>query len=125
MKRALHAAIVAAATLGAAATCAYAQIGSVFKGTPAELFNEEDSRRLVAAMNKALDEGLENQPVAWSNPKTNHRGDATVTKSFESKGRACKEVRLRNEAGGRKGESNVSACQVDGRWRLMGSSQLN
>jgi surface antigen len=76
-------------------------------------------------MYKALEEAPENQPMGWINPATNHRGDATITKKFESRGRSCKEVRLRNEAGGRHGESRVSACLVDGRWRLMGSSQLD
>ena len=124
MKRTVHAVIAAAAILAAAAP-AHAQIASIFKGTPAERFNQEDNRRLVEAVKTALDEGGENQPVGWINPQTNHRGDATVTKTFQAKGRACKEVRLRNEAGGRSGESNLTACQIDGQWRLLGSSQLD
>jgi surface antigen len=120
-----HIALATAVALSGALAVAHAQIGSVIKGTPAELFNEEDNRRLVAALRKALDEGVDNEPVNWENPATRHRGDATVVKRFQSQGRACKELRLRNEAGSRHGESRVSACQVEGQWRLMGSSQIN
>ena len=125
MNRTTIAAVVAAMALGAA-PCVQAQGGltSPLRNTPAERFNEEDNRMLVAAARKALEEAPENQPVDWANPATNHRGDATVTKSFESQGRACKELRLRNEADGRRGESRVNACQVDGKWRLVGSSQV-
>jgi hypothetical protein len=31
---------------------------------------------------------------------------------------------VRNEAAGRKGETQMTACQVDGKWRLLSSSQL-
>lgn len=47
-----------------------------------------------------------------------------MQKSFESKGRPCKEVRLHNEAGGRKGGSTLSLCKVDGKWRLLTAQQL-
>jgi surface antigen len=125
MKRTGYIAVASAVALSGALQVAHAQIGSVIKGTPAELFNQEDNRRLAAALRKALDEGIDNEPVNWENPATSHRGDATVVKRFQSQGRACKELRLRNEAGSRRGESRVNACQVDGRWMLMGSSQIN
>jgi len=51
-------------------------------------------------------------------------GDITVLKSFESKGRPCKEVRVRNEAGGRKGDNKLNLCKVEDKWRLLSASQL-
>lgn len=42
-------------------------------------------------------------------------GEITVLKGFESKGRPCKEVRVRNEARGRKSDSRASLCKVDDR----------
>jgi surface antigen len=99
-------------------------IASIFRNTPAERFNEQDYNLLLAATHKALDDAPKDQPVEWANSATNHRGDVTATRIFESKGRACKELRLRNEADGRKGESIVNWCQVDGTWRLLSSSQL-
>jgi surface antigen len=117
----------ALALLAAAAWCtgAAAQrgMGSLMKGTPEELFTEQDNALRLEALGKAA-EAPPGDPVPWSNGATSHRGDVTVTRAFESQGRPCKELRLRNEAGNRKGESRVSACQVDGKWRLVGSSQL-
>lgn len=118
----------ALALLAAAAWCtgAAAQrgMGSLIKGTPEELFTEQDNALRLEALGKAA-EAPPGDPVSWSNGATSHRGDVTVTRAFESQGRPCKELRLRNEAGNRKGESRVNACQVDGKWRLVGSSQLD
>jgi len=47
-----------------------------------------------------------------------------VLRSFESKGRPCKDLRLRNQAQGRKGESKPTLCRVEGKWRLLSASQL-
>ena len=114
-----------ALALAAASTTAVAQnwIG-LLKNTPAERFEEEDIRLFLDASRKALNEAPENQAQAWENPKTRARGDITVLKSFESKGRPCKEVRVRNEVPGRKGDNRFNLCQVDGKWRLLSASQL-
>jgi len=47
-----------------------------------------------------------------------------VLRSFESKGRPCKEVRVRNHAQGRKGDNKLSLCKVDEKWRRLSASQL-
>ena len=60
----------------------------------------------------------------WENPKTKHHGEITVLKSYESKGRACKDLRMRNEADGRKGDNKLSWCKVDGKWRLLSAVPL-
>ena len=72
---------------------------------------------------KALNETPDNQTLRWENPKTRARGDVTVLRSFESKGLPCKEVRVRNEAQGRKGDSRLNLCKKDGKWRLLSVSQ--
>jgi len=107
-----------------ASSAASAQFMSLLKGGPAELFDETDLQLFRDAARKALAEGAERQTLAWENPKTGHRGDLTVLRSFESKGRACKEVRVRNEAQTRKSDLNHNVCSVDGMWRLVGPSQL-
>jgi len=96
----------------------------LLKNTPAERFEEEDLRLFMDTGRKALNEGQDNQKLSWENPKTRARGDITVLRSFESKGRPCKEVQLHNEAGGRKGDSKLSLCQVEGKWRLLSAEQL-
>jgi len=98
---------------------------TLLKNTPAESFDDEDLRLFLDTARKVLDGGTpENQPVAWENPKSRNRGEMTVLRSFESKGRSCKEVRVRNESRGRKSDNRRTLCKVDERWRLVSESQL-
>ena len=96
----------------------------LLKNTPAERFDKEDLRIFVATNDKALAETPDGQTLAWENPKTGHHGEITVLKSFESKGRACKDLRVRNEADGRKGDNKLRWCMDDGKWRLLSASPL-
>ncbi len=113
-----------AAALALASTAASAQFVNMLKGGPAELFDDSDLRMFLDVARKTLDDSAENQTLAWKNPKTGHGGDMTVLRSFDSKGRACKEVRVRNEAEGRKSDMRHNLCKVEGKWRLVGKSQL-
>jgi surface antigen len=113
------------------ATCALFVSGAaaqnwvtLLKNTPAESFDDEDLRLFLDAARKTLNETPDNQPVTWENPKSRNRGEMTVLRSFESKGNACKEVRVRNESRARKSDNRRTLCKVDERWRLMGSSQM-
>jgi surface antigen len=96
----------------------------LLKNTPAERFDEEDLRLFLDMGRKALNETPDNQPLTWENPKTRAGGEITVLRSFESKGRPCKEVRVRNHAQGRKGDNRLSFCKVDDKWRLLSAPQL-
>ena len=96
----------------------------LLKNTPAERFDEEDLRMFLDNSRKALAEGADNQTMSWENPKTRARGDITVLRRFEWKSHPCREVRVHNEAQGRKGTNTFSLCQVDGKWRLLSSSQM-
>ena len=96
----------------------------LLKNTPAERFDEEDLRLFLDASRKALNEAPDKQTIAWENPKSGARGDLTVLRSFESKGRPCKELLLHNQAQGRKGGGRMSLCTVDGKWRLLSAEQL-
>ena len=64
----------------------------------------------------------DNQSVTWENPQTKAGGQITVLRSFESKGLPCKEVRVQNQAQGRKGDNKLN--KKDGKWRLLSASQL-
>ena len=111
---------LAAAVLLTASTASAAGFVGLLKGSPAELFDDTDLHLFLDAARKTLDEGAENQSFAWQNPKNGHRGEFTVLKRFESKGRACKQVRVHNEADLRKSTMRHNACIVNGAWRLMG-----
>lgn len=117
-------AIPFAILVAAAAAPALAQnwIG-LLKNTPAERFDEEDLRIFMDAGRKALNDTPDNQSVRWENPQTRANGEITVLRSFEAKGLPCKEVRMQNQAQGRKGESKLNLCRKDGKWRLLSASQ--
>jgi surface antigen len=103
-----------------ASTTASAQFVALLKNSPAELFDDMDLRIFLDTARRTLDQGAVDQPNAWKNPDTGHGGDMTITKSFESKGRQCRVLRVRNEAQGRKSDMHHNLCMVDGRWRLVG-----
>jgi len=97
---------------------------ALLKNTPAERFDDEDLRLFMDNGRKALAEGKVNETASWENPKTRARGDVTVLRNFQWKEHPCKEVKLNNEAQGRKGSSTLGLCQVEGKWRLLSSSQM-
>ena len=96
----------------------------LLKNTPAERFDEEDLRIFMDMGRKALNETPDGQSVTWDNPKTRARGEITVLRTFESKGLPCKEVRVRNQAGGRKGDNKLNLCKKDDKWRLLSAAQM-
>ena len=99
---------------------ANAQFVALLKNSPAELFDDMDLRIFLDTARRTLDEGEPDKTVAWKNPDTGHGGDFTVVKRFESKGRRCELLRVRNEAQGRKSDMRHNLCMVEGRWRLVG-----
>jgi len=115
----MRALLAAALVLASTGACGAGFIG-LLKGSPAEIFDDTDLHLFLNAARKTLDEGTENQSFAWQNPQTGHRGEFTVLSRFESKGRACKRVRVHNEAGGRKSNMSHNVCVVQGAWRLVG-----
>jgi len=112
------------ASLAFAPAWAGAQIYNLLKDTPSSYFNEADQNLFWAATNKALDQGAVNETIRWENPQTRHRGDVTVLREFQSKQRPCKQLRVRNEAGGIKSDLRFDLCTVDGKWALVAPSDL-
>ena len=116
--------LVIAIALVLAAPASAQNFVRMLKNTPAERFDEEDLRLFLDHARKVLGEAPDGQPMPWENPKTGHGGELTVLKSFESNGRRCKDVRVRNHADGRKSDNTHSLCSVDGKWRLVARSQM-
>jgi hypothetical protein len=46
-----------------------------------------------------------------------------VLRSYESKGRRCRVLRVQNEGDGRKSDNTFDLCKVEGKWRLVGAPQ--
>lgn len=120
--RALVAAALAACVLFSPLVAA--QWAGVFKGGPMEFFDEDDMRLFLDASRQALGRPADDQVLGWENPKNGHRGDVKVLRAFESRGRDCKELQVRGEAQGRKGDTRLNYCSIDGQWKLLGDSQL-
>ena len=93
----------------------------LLKNSPGERFDEEDLQIFIVTARKVVNEAPDNQTVSWENPDTKHHGDFTILKTFQKDGRTCKRVRVRNEADGRKASNVIDACQVGGKWRLIGA----
>ena len=116
--------ILVLALLALAASSALAQSWrSMMRNTPAERFQDEDWAVFLKQAYKTLDEAPENQPVKWERAETRRRGELTVLRSYESKGRRCRELRVQNEGDGRKSDNTFNLCSVDGKWRLVAAPQ--
>ena len=96
---------------------------SMLRNTPAERFQDEDWAALLTKAYKTLDEAPENQPVTWERAETRRHGVLTVLRSYESKGRRCRVLRVQNEGDGRKSDNTFDLCKVEGKWRLVGAPQ--
>lgn len=114
--------ILALLTLAAFPALAQSWRG-MLRNTPAEKFQDEDWAVFLKQVYQTLDQAPENQPVTWERPETQRRGVLTVLRSYESKGRRCRELRVQNEGDGRKADNNFNLCSVDGKWRLVGAPQ--
>jgi len=96
----------------------------LMRDTPSSLFNDEDQKIFRAAWARLLEQGADSATESWSNPKNGHGGELILQRSFEWRGNPCKEVRIRNQAQGRKADSTLNSCKIDGKWRLLSAEQL-
>ena len=115
--------LLLAMILALAGAPAMAQYASLLRDSAAQRFDEEDLRIFMDTARKTLAEGAAGQTASWENPKTRARGEMTVLRTYEYKGLPCKEVKVHNEAQGRKGTNTFNMCEKDGKWRLLSGSQ--
>jgi surface antigen len=123
--RSVMRALLSAIALATVAAGAHAQlVQPLFQNAPSTLFTAEDMRLFRDTWTRALEEGSEQQTLSWKNPANGHGGDLTLQRSFQWRGNACREVRIRNQAQGRKGDETISACKMEGLWKLVSAEQL-
>jgi len=103
---------------------AQSQLYGTTKGTPSELFDDEDRRLFREASNKALNEAAVNEVVRWENPKTESHGEVKVVSTFEWKKSPCRKIRVSNQARTRKATSDFNLCRIGEKWKLVSPSQL-
>lgn len=122
IRRSMLAVCLAAAAFSAAAQ---SQLYGTLKGTPAEVFDDEDRRLFGEASKKALDEAAVDEVVRWENPKTQSHGELKVLSTFEWKKAPCRKIRVSNEARGRKATNDFNFCHVGEKWKLVSPSELS
>lgn len=121
IRRSILVVCLAAAALPVAAQ---SQLYGTLKGTPAEVFDDEDRRLFREASNKALNEAAVDEVVRWENPKTQSHGELTVLSTFEWKKAPCRKLRVSNEARERKATNEFNFCHVGKKWKVVSPSEL-
>jgi surface antigen len=119
--RSILAVCIAAAALPVSAQ---SQLYGTLKGTPAEVFNDEDRRLFREASYKALDDAAVDEVVRWENPKTQSHGEIKVLSTFEWKKAPCRKLRVSNEARGRKATNDFNLCHIGEKWKAVSPSEL-
>jgi len=120
----LRALPLAAALLLAGAPASAQNWLGLMRNTPAERFNDEDVRLFNESLDKALGDTPVGQSVPWANPKSENRGEIKVAKAFTWQDHACRELRITNQAGDRKGGGVLNFCRVEDKWRAVSPSEL-
>lgn len=115
---------LALATILAACAAQAQVVQPLLQNSPASMFTDEDRKIFLGAWKKLLEQDGGNATERWSNPKNGHGGELTLQRSFEWRGNVCREVRILNQAQGRKADTTLNSCKVDGRWRLVSAEQL-
>lgn len=82
-------------------------------------FRGDDAALMSAAIDAALAEPADNKAQTWRNDATGSHGSATVVRSFEDGGRACRRIEINNHAGGADGRAVADMCRIDGVWKVL------
>ncbi|HSC62110.1 MAG TPA: RT0821/Lpp0805 family surface protein [Caldimonas sp.] len=117
--------LVVCLAAAAAPALAQSQLYGTTKGTPSELFDDEDRRLLREAIDKGLRDAAVDEAVRWENPKTESRGEVKVLSAFEWKKAPCRKIRVSNQARTRKATNDFNFCRVGEKWKLVSPSELS
>jgi len=89
-----------------------------FADAPYTYFNEKDREIFHENLNRTLNDAQDNELRTWSNPSTGSAGEITPVRGFERAGQVCREVKMFNQAQGRRNQSLQVFCkQPDGAWK--------
>lgn len=89
--------------------------------SPAKHFTKTDWDLLRGAAGTALNEKANGEGVEWRNPETGHYGSMTPISRLEVDGRPCRDLVIRNFAGGLQGGGTYRLCRMQGgEWKLLG-----
>ena len=97
---------------------AAAQNMSFLRKSPIAWMDAKDQAILRAALDDAL-AAPDGTTRDWKNPETGSFGRIQALDTHEDMGTTCRNIRMRSEAGGRKGAGNYRLCLADDdTWRF-------
>ncbi|MEY4684240.1 MAG: hypothetical protein RLZ25_699 [Pseudomonadota bacterium] len=82
--------------------------------TPYQYFTDEDWKIAEDALQNTLNSAKDDEPRAWSNPKSKTSGEYTVLKTVERNGQQCREVKMIAAAKGLRRVSGIAFCPAEG-----------
>ncbi|MGD8909403.1 MAG: RT0821/Lpp0805 family surface protein [Chromatiales bacterium] len=89
--------------------------------SPVKYFTEKDWELLRHAARTALNDRANGESVKWRNEQSGHYGSLTPISRLEVDGRPCRDLVIRNFAGGVSGGGTYRICRMeDGDWKLLG-----
>ena len=100
---------------------AAANIGtwSFLKGTPAEMFTDEDWSIFESNLVSTIGSEQDGASNTWENPKTHNSGTITVLKTLKNGDQDCKLLQITNQAKDRKRVTKPLFCkQPDWGWKV-------
>jgi surface antigen len=102
----------------AGATILGAALGAVIGGNVGRDLDEEDRRYAYSAADRSFRSG---RTAAWENPRSGHRGQFKMRRSYERNSRLCREFDHTIWVDGEPELVEGTACQgSNGRWRVVG-----
>jgi surface antigen len=89
--------------------------------SPVKYFTEKDWELLRHAARTALNDKANGESVKWRNEQSGHSGSLTPISRLEVDGMPCRDLMIRNFAGGVNGGGTYRLCRMqDGDWKLLG-----
>jgi len=113
MRLAVLAALLAAG--GAAAAAGFGFLAD----TPVGRFNDEDLRRMNAAIDRALAAGDPKAVERWSNDQTGSSGEVSTQRAFTHDGQPCRDLRVVNRHRRQENSGIYTLCRAGTDWKLM------
>ncbi len=89
--------------------------------SPVKYFDAKDWELLRASAGTALNEKEDGEIVVWRNEASGHHGSMKPVSRLQVEGRECRDLEIRNFAGGVNGGGTYRLCRMeDGDWKLLG-----
>jgi surface antigen len=89
------------------------------KDAPITRMTKDDFAAAGKVLRKALDEGRDGEPQAWSNPGTKASGTVTPAAAFEKQGLRCRPTEFSITTRGETSRSKWVVCKTPQGWKVL------